>query len=574
MSISIRRVFAVAIFVLFSAPLLTHAGDKEPASSWVLPASSKSIVQKVTGPMAKALRLAWCDAQIKKDAILFEMGPTGPMTEGKGNPKGSTTHRVTAVHPSKVSPQGIVGTHIALESKPGPITADEMKKLIAVLNAADLSGLWKEVKAKPVIEAPAEPKEAPKGVHANFQRVQDLIKMGDNAEAIELLKLPETSPDATPFQRLRAAIFLKKLGEETRAKALIKSSTDPLLKAIEDLVAGQTLKPNDVLKLWDANQSEAMDTCQLIHVAQAAFLLGQSAESEALLKGVFDRDSNCLRAISVLGDNYISQDRKDDAIALVKPLLEKHPDHAEFKMLLAQYYRLDGRLDDAVALYEEVVEQGNARDEHVRLLVTMYLQQRAEKRQITRWKKVYEGNPSNKVAALMIGIMLHYRDEFTESQEWLLPLNDQFKGNPRYQIYRAMNDYNLDGKKEARERLDMAAQLPVIDPDVFYCRGEILRDVERDTAISDFKRYLALTEGSPFNLPEKQARVKEQVRLLEECKRNGTEVCEGPWEHPRGGLLRFFTLHPEAPWISLGIVILLVASGLWWIRRRRKDKAS
>ena len=355
---------------------------------------------------------------------------------------------------------------------------------------------------------------------------------------------------------------------------MVKARKDPLLKAIESLVLGEVLAPQPLLSLWEKGRSEAMDTCQLVHVAQAAFLLGQHDESEVLLKGIFEQNSECLRAISILGDNYISLDRKDDAINLVQPLLEKHPEHAEFKMLLAQYYRLDGRLDDAVALYEEVVKAGNARDEHVRLLVTMYLQQRAEKRQITRWKGIYEENPSNKVAALMIGIMLHYRDEFTESQEWLLPLNDQFKGNPRYQIYRAMNDYNLDDKQGARKRLDMAAELPVIDPDVFYCRGEILRDVERDTAISDFKRYLALTEGSPFNLPEKQARVKEQVRLLEECKRNGTEVCEGPWEHPRGGIMRFFTLHPEAPWVILGLVIVVLGSGIWWWRRRRQAKAS
>ena len=75
-----------------------------------------------------------------------------------------------------------------------------------------------------------------------------------------------------------------------------------------------------------------------------------------ILVGIFEQNSECLRAISILGDNYISLDRKDDAINLVRPLLKKHPEHAEFKMLLAQYYRLDGRLDDAVALYEEVVK--------------------------------------------------------------------------------------------------------------------------------------------------------------------------------------------------------------------------
>jgi tetratricopeptide (TPR) repeat protein len=398
--------------------------------------------------------------------------------------------------------------------------------------------------------------------------------MGDKEEALALLAVPETSVDATPFQKLRAAIFLKKLGEIERAKALVTSRSNPLLKALEGLVLGQSIDPQGLLRQWDEMQSEAMDYCQLVHVAEAAYILDANAKSEELLRGIFAKDSACLRAISVLGDNLLVQNRKDAAIALVQPLIDKHPEQSEFKMLLAQYYRLDGRLDEAVALYEEVVESGNARDEHVRLLVTMYLQQRAEKRQIERWKGLYEENPENKVAALMIGIMLHYRDEFTESQEWLLPLEEQFKGNPRYQIYRAMNDFNLGDKPGCRARLDMAAKLPVIDPDVFYCRGEILRDSERDTAIADFKRYLALTNDSPFNLPEKQARVREQVRLLEECKENGTKTCEGPWEHPRGGLMRFFTLHPEAPWVGFGLLIFLLGSAGFLVHRRRKKKVS
>ena len=566
MSIGRLSACMLALLCSFGGTQNAHGNaGKAATAAWIIPASAQATVTKLTPSLARAIGRAWCAADIQKDRIVLTLGKPGT--------KDADT-KLTLVHPSVASPQSVRGREVALEPIPGPATPGQLATLRATLDAEDLGALWVSMKAKPIAQAPPAETEGPKGVNANFTRVVDLIKMGDKEEALTLLTLPETSVDATPFQKLRAAIFLKKLGEIDRAKALVTSSSNPLLKAIEGLVLGQELDPKELLAQWDKMQSEAMDTCQLVHVAESAYILGANARSEELLRGIFAKDSACLRAISVLGDNLLVQDRKDDAIALVQPLIDKHPEQSEFKMLLAQYYRLDGRLDEAVALYEEVVKNGNARDEHVRLLVTMYLQQRAEKRQIERWKGLYEENPKNKVAALMIGIMLHYRDEFTESQEWLLPLEAQFKGNPRYQIYRAMNDFNLGDKPGCRARLDMAAQLPVIDPDVYYCRGEILRDSERDTAIADFKRYLALTNDSPFNLPEKQARVREQVRLLEECKANGTETCEGPWEHPRGGLMRFFTLHPEAPWIGFGLVILLLGSAGFLVHRRRKKKVS
>ena len=71
------------------------------------------------------------------------------------------------------------------------------------------------------------------------------------------------------------------------------------------------------------------------------------------------------------------------------------------------------------------------------------------------------------------------------------------------------------------------------DPDIFYCRAEIVRDTNRKQAISDLNRYLATSERSLVSNEEKQTRVKGLVAALEACIKKGTKTCVAEWEHPR-----------------------------------------
>ena len=243
------KAVAILATVGSSLPPTYGAVPDDVGASWVLPSSAKPILEKVMPKMAEALALGWCDARIQRDAVEFVLGPSTASKTARN--QRAATHRVTAVHPSKASQQGLIGRYIALEPRPGPISKKEMQTLLDVLQRADLSTLWTEVKPKPIEAPPAEEIEQPVGVNANFQRVGDLMKMGDDAEALKLLELPEKSLDATPFQRLRAAIYLKILGEDERARALVQHRKDPLLKALEDLVQGSTLTPNALLGHWE-----------------------------------------------------------------------------------------------------------------------------------------------------------------------------------------------------------------------------------------------------------------------------------------------------------------------------------
>ena len=71
------------------------------------------------------------------------------------------------------------------------------------------------------------------------------------------------------------------------------------------------------------------------------------------------------------------------------------------------------------------------------------------------------------------------------------------------------------------------------DPDVFYCRAEILRDTRRQQARTDLARYDAMSKGSHMSNPEKNARVGQMIKDLDGCLKTNPAVCESLWEHPR-----------------------------------------
>jgi MYXO-CTERM domain-containing protein len=113
----------------------------------------------------------------------------------------------------------------------------------------------------------------------------------------------------------------------------------------------------------------------------------------------------------------------------------------------------------------------------------------------------------------------------------------------------------------------------VPDPDIFYCRAEILRDRDRGRAIADLRRYMAPTGVNVLANPEKERRVGDLIALLEACQKDGRPSCEGPWEHPRfrhhteSEEVGESTRLPPAGWAAFALA-LVVAGLVFWRRRR------
>ncbi|MBD91208.1 MAG: hypothetical protein CL940_12815, partial [Deltaproteobacteria bacterium] len=248
--------------------------------------------------------------------------------------------------------------------------------------------------------------------------------------------------------------------------------------------------------------------------------------------------------------------------------LAETPDEHQLMMMKVSAYRLLGQHEDAVRTMEEIVRGEHRQAGNLGMLLAMYLRGQDTERAIEEWKSWHKKHPDDVVAPFMVGVLLHYGNEFEESNRWLMPLKDKLHDEPRIFVYRAMNAFNMGDGKTARELLDAAALLPVVDPDVYYCRAEITRDTERQLAIDDLGRYLALTDGTPHASIEKQARVRVMYDELLVCHAENHERCAGPWEHPRKAWWQ------ETKGIGLIATSALVAGGaLWLIRRRRSGEA-
>jgi MYXO-CTERM domain-containing protein len=213
---------------------------------------------------------------------------------------------------------------------------------------------------------------------------------------------------------------------------------------------------------------------------------------------------------------------------------------------------------------ENIVRGEHRQAGNLGMLLAMYLRGQETERAIETWKAWHVDHPNDVVAPFMVGVLLHYGNHFEESNRWLEPLEDRLHDEPRIFVYRAMNAFNLGDRTTARTLLDAAALLPVVDPDVYYCRAEITRDTERELAIEDLGRYLALTEGTPHASVEKQARVRDMYEELLVCHRENHAHCAGPWEHPR----KAWWETPKAAGL-MGLAGLLIV-GLALRRRRRR----
>ena len=189
--------------------------------------------------------------------------------------------------------------------------------------------------------------------------------------------------------------------------------------------------------------------------------------------------------------------------------------------------------------------------------------------------------PDNEVAAFFAGVLLHYGGRFKESDERLEPLLKPLGKQPRLFIYLGMNAFNRDKTDLAMKYLAEAEALEAPDPDVYYCRAEVLRFSDPPAAIEDLDRYLAQTEGSPTSNPKKRLRVETMRSTLAACIERGDPIpCPGPWEHPYGHPANHIpgqtpdTVEGPGPLAYLGVVILGLVVTVVGLRRKKRRQGA
>ena len=171
----------------------------------------------------------------------------------------------------------------------------------------------------------------------------------------------------------------------------------------------------------------------------------------------------------------------------------------------------------------------------------------------------------------LLGVVLHYENDFVGSNALLLPLEEKLGGEDRFHIYRAMNDFNLGDRPAALARLETAAKRDAPDPDIYYCLAELLRDTDRPRALDGLERYAAASQSDPMSNPAKEHRIRRMMEGLRACMEDERPVCEGEWEHPRLRHANEEGDQRRRVWV-IGGVLLAVTGLAGLIRRSRASR--
>jgi len=142
--------------------------------------------------------------------------------------------------------------------------------------------------------------------------------------------------------------------------------------------------------------------------------------------------------------------------------------------------------------------------------------------------------PTDVVARFLEATRKYYSGDFEASLPELKALYETDNRDPRIPLYLAMAHFWLGHQQRAEKLIDEAVHSGPSDPDVFYCRSQIVRKLDLPQAIADLERYVEMTNRPwALNPAKKDDRVKAELDYM----RRG--VLPPDWDRPGPGRVRF-----------------------------------
>jgi MYXO-CTERM domain-containing protein len=532
-------------------------------AAWILPPEASSAVTRAVDIRAEPDRGGLLrSATLDKSTIRVE-----------AKRRGAVVLSVTLVHPSAAAKGAFEAAGVALSEAPGPLDNKALAALKRALKSAPLAVPWREI-------ADEEPELAPAALDAmttTLRQAQYLRAAGDHAEARkELSKLPATLP---PHVAVRTAVLWTRLDAPKAATVALAGlgDGDTVHDAAARAIGGAPIDADALL-----SQLTPEAACHFTELAAALVTLTRPKEAREVAEAVLSRAPDCQAAWESALHRRLEARDFPAALTLAQSALAKYEVSEASDGLLSTIASAHVAVESYVKAAEllELIARRTPTDESVvRVLLSAMLRDADVRAAHTeRLEAQHMEAPDDIISTFLLGIIYHYANRFEESTALLAPLEPVLGHQGRLHIYLAMNDFNLGKVQPALDRLDAAAVRQDPDPDVFYCRAEILRDTRREQARGDLARYEAMSRGSHMSNPEKNARVGKMIADLDGCLKTNPAVCESLWEHPRLRKSEADTRataneeDQDTPWgpkALTGGVLLLLLLALASIARRR-----
>jgi len=486
----------------------------------------------------------------------------GVLIEGHRNEK--LILAVTLRHPSQGTQQQTVIRNFTVDLQPGPIDKSVLNALITRLNASTHTLPWaKRPKSKKGL-----PEQELIKLRDTLELAKYKIVVGQKKAGIELLNgLPSKLPPGMIIDR---AIAYHSVNMRDDMERVLESGK----------LQGQYIEAANLLRNKQGSLQSTIDTltpknaCRFLSVLDVLNALNRHDDLLSLAQAMRKKDPECAGAWDAEFNEHTRRKDLDSALQVAETAYQADPKDRLTRLRYGSARQRREEFAQAATIYEAIARDFPNEQGILRLTLGVMLRDiPGRKAHKERLSKRLASDSKDIVSQFLRGVLHHYENEFEASNTLLRPLEERLSYEQRIDIYLAMNDFNTGRKAEALKRLDRAAQAPIPDPDVFYCRAEILRDERREQAISDLERYLATSERSLVSNPGKQIRVKKLRDDLVNCLKNGTKKCESEWEHPRHLIAAktpnssIRTEEERNYWPYAGLLLLVVVTLIVWRKR-------
>ena len=556
----------VSSIAIASPPGRAEAAEEAPqGESFVLPPQAESILRKALLDGGGPGRLKLSSVTLDRDRVRLGL-------PGQGG-------ELSLRHPSLR--EGALLLLPALSVHGGEASDALLRGLKARLRDLKPEALWRRVSEPESPQPERTPSGAkggvdPPGLVRAMHQAREALRTEARAQVLPLMKPYLASPEGLSIPaRVDIATVLTRAGEVDRARSLL-AGVNPegrgqALALQLRVLRGEPLDASSI----SASLKSAEEPCELVAVANLLTSLGEVQGASALISQLAERDPPCPQALVITIRRLLNEAKVSEADRRSERALMAHPEVKELVSVRARVLIAAQRPKEAAALLEAHARR-DPRSVALSSLLGAYnrVESIAWKREkMEEMAQSARANPDDHVAAFIAGVLLHYDGRLKESDAMLTPLletpiNDQ----ARLYIYLGMNAFDLGQPERGLALVDRAANSAHPDPDVHYCRAEILRMNDPVAAREALLRYLSYTDTSATKNSAKQGRVNELLVNLERCVAEGTKTpCPGPWEHPRGegvSLFDYRTSHPPPyGYYALIALALSLVAGLWFRRR-------
>ncbi len=474
--------------------------------------------------------------------------------------------RLTLLRPAAAPADAVRAGGVALVPSPGPAPAALVDEVIGRLRSGAATVAWQQID-----QTPPPPPPAPAESGATRQQVEQTLRIaghrldvGEPAAAREAMDA--VPADLTTEAALEVAVVWRRLGDLDRVRAVIEAARPE--RPVEKAAAAVLLAPAGSPPGFSLEGVEPEAICGYIYVARLHRLLGDLEQAQTAAAALRAADPACVDAWELEILTLVDRRRGDEALPLAEQAVARFPDDDRSLLAAAAVYQLRGELARGVPLLERVARRHLTDRNPLRVLLGALVRDTANREGYkAELARRIEGSPDDVLARFLLGVLHHYENDFAASNALLKPLEVTLDMEDRLHIYLAMNDFNLGDAAAGLARLDRVAERPDPDPDVYYCRAELLRDTDRERARTELRRYATMSAGSVLANPDKEVRIEALLALVDACIADGRAECEGPWEHPR---LRHDRGSRPLTWALAGLLLAAaLAGGIWWRRRRQ-----